>query len=378
LDATIVKSGKATLHTSMTRQSILQTCVPPYRLPLFDALSDSQGGEFQVVAGDRFFDPSIRTCAEERPWFHRCHNRFLVGNRFLWQSGAAVKGLSGGPLVVEGNPRSLSTWMILFRARRRGQRVAVWGHARGRQAGVEKMGAGRRWMFSLADTIICYCYAEKEPLQRLFPYKQILVAGNAALRQADCYPSPVPPDSRVSVLFLGRLVPEKKPLLLLRALQLAQNTEPRIGAVIVGEGPERGSCEDFVIRAGVKGVNFVGAEFGQEALRRWADKCFVMASPGYVGLSVLHAQGFGLPVAFSEAEPNAPEVEILAKGVNALTFAPDLPESLADVLVAFYRGRFDWLARGDEFCRVVHDCYSLENMSQQFVKFFTDDGLTQI
>jgi hypothetical protein len=89
-------------------------------------------------------------------------------------------------------------------------------------------------------------------------------------------------------------------------------------------------------------------------------------------------EGFGLPVAFSEAEPNAPEVEILAKGVNALTFAPDLPESLADVLVAFYRGRFDWLARGDEFCRMVHDCYSLENMSQQFVKFFTDDGLTQI
>lgn len=357
----------------MTKQSILQTCVPPYRLPLFDALSESLGEEFQVVAGDRFFDPSIRSCADGRPWFHLCRNRFFAMNRFLWQSGPAMKGLSGGSLVVEGNPRSLSTWMILVRAKRRGQRVAVWGHALGRRAGVEKMGMGRRWMFGMADTIICYCYAEKAPLQRLFPHKQILVAGNAALRQVDCYPSTAPAETRASVLFLGRLVPDKKPMLLLRALQLAQKTEPGIGAVIVGEGPERASCEDFANRVGLREVNFVGAEFGQEALRQWAEKCFVMASPGYVGLSVLHAQGFGLPVAFSEEEPNAPEVEILAKGANAVTFTSDSPESLADVLVAFYRGRFDWLARGDEFCRLVRERYSLENMTRQFAKFFTAD-----
>jgi glycosyltransferase involved in cell wall biosynthesis len=354
----------------MTKYRILQTCVPPYRLALFDALAASLGEEFEVVAGDRFFDPSIRTSAAGRAWYRRCSNHFLAGDRLLWQSGAVMKDMSSGALVVEGNPRSLRTWLLLRQAKLHCQRTAVWGHALGRRAAVQSMGAGRRRMFGMAGTIICYCYTEKEPLQRIFPNKQILVAGNAALAEADCYPIAASPLARTDILFLGRLVPDKKPLLLLRALQLAQKVEPEIGAVIIGDGSERDVCQEFSVQAGLRGVKFVGAEFQQQALRRWAKTCFMMASPGYVGLSVLHAQGFGLPVVYSKSEPNAPEVEVLVEGFNAITFNADAPESLAGVLVKFYRERFDWFARADEFCRVVRERYSLEHMSKQFLTFF--------
>jgi glycosyltransferase involved in cell wall biosynthesis len=350
--------------------SILQTCVPAYRLPVFDAVAAELGEEFRVVAGDRFFDPSIRTVAQGRPWFQACNNRFLAGNRLLWQSGSAMRELAWGPLVVEANPRCLRTWLLLLQARLRGGPTAVWGHALGRGVGPQKMAASRRAMFGLADTIICYCYAEQEPLQELFPDKRILVAGNSTVHIEECCPLEAPPEKRNSVLFLGRLVEAKKPLLLLGALQILRAQGQKISAVFVGDGPERSKCERFAREAGLAGVVFAGEQFDRAKIREMAADCFAVTSPGYVGLSVLDALSMGLPVAFSRDEPNCPEVEVLQAGKNAVVFERDASDSLADVLLRLHRERIDWLARSGQFCDVLRGKYSIERMAAQFVNFF--------
>lgn len=350
--------------------SILQTCVPAYRLPVFDALAAELGGTFRVVAGDRFFDPSIRTVAQSRPWFQVCSNHFLVGNRLLWQSGKAVRSTADGPFVVEANPRCLRTWLLLVQARRRGVRTAVWGHALGRGVGVQRMAPSRRTMFGLADDIICYCYAERKPLQTVFPHKRILVAGNATVRQEEFVPLGTPAVDRNSVLFLGRLVKAKKPMLLLRALHVLQGQGQHIGAIFVGEGPERLECESFARSTGLRNILFVGEEFSRSRIRKLAAKCFAVASPGYVGLSVLDALSMGLPVAFSHDEPNAPEVEVLDEGISAIAFRGDDPQSLAASLQKMHSHRLEWLARGEQLCAVVKERYSIERMVSQFMEFF--------
>lgn len=348
--------------------SILQTCIPAYRLPVFDAVADELGEDFRVVAGDRFFDPSIRTVAQDRPWFRPCTNRFLAGNRLLWQEGGAVREMMSGPFIVEANPRCLRTWLLLAQAKMCGMPTAVWGHALGR--GVRSMAASRKAMFSLADAIICYCYAEQESLQALFPGKRILVAGNSTVRASECLPLQTPAVDRHSVLFLGRLVAAKKPMLLLRAVRELQRDGAEIGVVLVGDGPERPDCKRFTREAGLTRVGFVGEQFSRERIRELAATCFAVASPGYVGLSVLDAQSMGLPVAFSHEEPNSPEVEILRENWNALAFAGDDPGALAAALLRLHKERVDWLARGGQFCEVLTQRYSIERMALQFVNFF--------
>jgi glycosyltransferase involved in cell wall biosynthesis len=355
--------------------TILQTCVPPYRLPVFDAMAAELGPDFRVVAGDRFFDPSICTVAQRRPWFQACNNRFLAGNRLLWQSGAAMRDLARGPLVVEANPRCLRTWILLGEARRRGVPAAVWGHALGRQIAPAHMAASRRRMFAMAGTIICYCFTEQALLQQLFPDKRILVAGNSTVRVEECSPLETPPAERHSVLFLGRMVKAKKPMLLLRALQVLQSQGQKIGAVFVGEGPERSRCERFVRDTALEGVTFAGEQFARVKIRELAARCFAAVSPGYVGLSVLDALSMGLPVAFSRNEPNAPEVEVLEGGWHAMIFERDTPESLAAVLLRLHHGRVDWLERSGELCALVRDKYSIERMTAQFVAFFRPSGM---
>ena len=172
------------------KYSILQTCVPAYRRPLFDLIAAELGPDFEVVAGDRFFDPSLRTDAAESGWYRPCANRFLAGDRLLWQSGESVSHLADGPIVVEGNPRCLRSWLLLMKSRVRGVRSAVWGHALGRAAGASRMAPSRRLMFSLATSVISYCYKERETLKRIFPEKQILVAGNSTVHRHECCPLP--------------------------------------------------------------------------------------------------------------------------------------------------------------------------------------------
>ena len=355
--------------------SVLQTCVPAYRLPVFDVVAAELGSDFRVVAGDRFFDQSIRTDAPGRQWLQVCNNRFLAGNRLLWQSGAAMRDLARGALVVEANPRCLRTWILLGEAQRRGVPAAVWGHALGRQVGASRMAESRRRLFALAGTIICYCYAEQEPLQDLFPDKRILVAGNSTVRVEDCFPLETSPAERNAVLFLGRLVKAKKPMLLLRALQLLQAQGEKIGAVFVGEGPERAKCERFVRDTALEGVIFAGEQFSRVKIRELAALCFAAVSPGYVGLSVLDALSMGLPVAFSHGEPNAPEVEALDDGWNAIVFEKDSPVSLASTLLRLHGERVDWLERGGQFCEMVKDKYTVERMAAQFVAFFRPSGM---
>lgn len=367
------------LHPLVTRHrslvtalmfSILQTCVPAYRLPVFDAVAADMGEEFRVVAGDRFFDPSIRTVAQGRPWFQACDNRFLAGNRLLWQSGKALRSMMAGPFIVEANPRCLRTWLLLVQARRRGVRTAVWGHALGRGVGVQRMAAGRRTMFGLADDIICYCYAERKPLQAIFPYKRILVAGNATVRQEEFVPLGTPAVDRNSVLFLGRLVKAKKPMLLLEALRVLQRQGLHVGAVFVGDGPQRLECERFAREAGLSGVAFAGEEFSRAKIRDLASSSFVLASPGYVGLSVLDGLSMGLPVAFCHDEPNAPEVEVLEETTSAAAFRADDAQSLAATLQKMHAQRLEWLVRGEQGCAVVKERYSIERMVSKFIEFF--------
>jgi len=232
------------------------------------------------------------------------------------------------------------------------------------------MASSRKAMFSLAETIICYCYSEQLPLQRLFPSKKVLVAGNSTVRRHECVPLTTPPEHRQKVLFLGRLVPAKKPLLLLQALNELQKSGESIGAVFVGDGPERVTCEHFAKTKSLKDVMFVGSCFDRKMIREVASSCFTVVSPGYVGLSVLDAQSLGLPVIYCQQEPNAPEVEVLREGVNASAFSQDSAASLAQSIKNMHLGCAQWLAQGESASLAVAEKYSIEGMTKTFTSFF--------
>lgn len=349
------------------RQLIVQTCVPHYRVPLFDLIADRVGDGLRVVAGDRYFDATVKTASQGKPWYLACRNHFLAGAKLLWQQGLPrLKGVEH--LVVEGNPRALSSWLYLLRARRFGIKTAVWSHAFGR--GQTRLGLQRKLLYALADGIVCYSSDGAQKLASEFPGKEILVAGNSNLLVRDCRSIEGRAEERNCVLFLGRLVAEKRVDLLLDALRILQSRGHRIGARFIGDGPEKAAAEEFVDRHQLEDVKFLGYIKSPDEIREAASCCFGSVCPGTAGLALTHAQSIGLPFIFCSEEDNGPETEIAELGFNCLSFDLGSAESLAKAVCEMFSERDRWLSRSGVYSRGVATEYTIEAMVDTFADFF--------
>jgi glycosyltransferase involved in cell wall biosynthesis len=228
----------------------------------------------------------------------------------------------------------------------------------------------------LADCIICYSAEGARMLAPVFPGKEILVAGNSNLLARDCRSIEGVAEERNCVLFLGRLVPEKRVALLINALCILQARGEQIGARIVGDGPEKSVLEDLVRRHQLKDVVFPGYIKNQDKIREFAAGCFALACPGTAGLALTQAQSMGLPFIFCPEEDNGPETEMADVGINCLNFAHHNAESLAQALASMYRERELWLSRSHDYVRRVSTGYTIEAMAATFADFFRVSGKT--
>ena len=142
------------------------------------------------------------------------------------------------------------------------------------------------------------------------------------------------PGSALRVLFVGRLVPEKGPSILLEALEDLRRRGTAVEARFAGDGPLRGTLEGEVRRRGLSStVHLLGA-LGQDDvldLYAWAD---VFCLPSFrEGLPVvlMEAMATGLPVLTT---PIAGIPELVDDGLTGLSVPPGRPDLLADALLA--------------------------------------------
>lgn len=161
------------------------------------------------------------------------------------------------------------------------------------------------------------------------------------------------------VLFVGKLIAKKQPLMLIEAFARARCTQ-RCSLLIAGDGPLRGAAEQLVARLEVPDVRFAGfLNQGELPETYAAADLFVLPSKQHEtwGLVVNEALNFGLPVVVSDKVGCA--ADLVREGRNGFVVPHDSVERLAAAIEAIVadpmmRGRF-----GDESRRIV-DRYSIE------------------
>jgi rhamnosyl/mannosyltransferase len=131
-------------------------------------------------------------------------------------------------------------------------------------------------------------------------------------------------------LFVGRLVPYKGVEFLLRALK-----ESEVAAVIIGDGPLRGSLEDMAASLGVDSRTLFAGGVDDGALAAWYGACDIFVLPSVTraeafGLVQLEAMARGKPVISTRIETGVPWVNI--DGCTGLTVPPSDAKALADAL----------------------------------------------
>lgn len=333
----------------MTRQSdarrilVVQTILPHYRLPFFRRLCQSTRFEFTIAYGEARPSDSLQTVADaEGVRGLHLRNRYLIrshrGGTMRWQSGLL------GPLfrreydvvIAEGDPHSFSTLAAFGLAKLRGMPFIIWWHGIGPRS--------TRWLHRLrlawarrADALVFYdAERPKWFIERGIPRDKVFVAWNSidtdriAELIADWSAKP-----RHRILYIGRLIPQKKVDLLVRAFALAAPHLPEKATLtIIGDGPEAAPLRALATDLGISDrVEFTGAITDEEQLAPYFNAAVLCVCPGAVGLALIHSMAYGVPMLVADTEPHGPEIAALAHGNNGLLFPADDVIGLAAGLV---------------------------------------------
>lgn len=364
-----------------TRVLLVQRILPHYRVRLFQTLARTESLAYHFAYGqhraaavlESVQNPDGLTVAPLRNAYLTAAGKELA----VYQRGLSALLKSGAydVVIAEFNPRIVSNVLACVQSRRAGVKFIWWGHGAGPNAGAATVRA-RVALARAADAVIFYDEVQAGRfVSRGVPGEQVFVAPNsididAITRHASTPGSGGERGARDRVVYVGRLVAEKKVDLLIRAFALARGrfASPQ-RLTVVGDGPERPVLEALAAALGVApDVEFTGALYAPEELAPFFNRAWASASPGGVGLAAVHSLAFGVPVVMAQGEPHGPEASALEDGRNAVFFPAGQADALAAALVALERDRERWLAMAWAARDTAEQRFGLDRMAAAFTQ----------
>ena len=238
--------------------ALQQRVLPNYRAPFFELLASACKGGMSLFTGLPRPSEGITTVQELQITNYKLGQNvhLFSGSLYLcYQRGLIdwLKSWNPDALVMEANPRYLSTSSAIKWMHQRSRPVLGWGlgapplnpsHFQRNGGVLAGFRQTRRLSFlKQFDALIAYSQRGAEEYAALgFPTERIFVAYNSVSPPPSF---PIPSrlstfDVRPNILFVGRLQARKRIDHLLRACA-EMASEPRL--VIIGDGPERKALE---------------------------------------------------------------------------------------------------------------------------------------
>jgi len=349
------------------RLGLQQRVLPNYRAPFFDLLAGACSRGLSVFAGQPMPEETIVAAvpqvAKYSPagnvhllsgWLYMCHQRGLTE----W-----LEDWSPDSLIVEANPRYLSTPSAVRWMRARGRPIIGWGLGAPPVGGpLGALRRARRLRFLRQfDALIAYSQrGAREYSDAGFPPNRVFVATNAVSPRPSRKPDRKLHSGPPNILFVGRLQARKRVDLLLRAC--AEMPEPGPGLVIVGDGPERPRLQSLA-RQVYPSAAFAGAKHGR-ALDPYFSASDILILPGTGGLAVQESMAHGLPVIVAKGDGTQDD---LVREGNGWQIPPDDYAALVNTMRLALGNAAGLRRMGQESYRIASEEINLESMVTAFV-----------
>jgi len=248
--------------------------------------------------------------------------------------------------------------------------TVLWGHLFPRAGENAHTRLIRFYMLHFATQINIYTHAELYQLKRLYPNKNANVSPNAVMWAKECI---VGNGHRLRLLFVARMIAEKKPLLLLEAFAMAAAQIPlEIKLDFIGSGPLEADLRARVIELGLcDRVTIHGPIYETRELEKYYAEAIAAFSPGYIGLSATQAFGFGVPILYARDELHSVEISLCEVGFNSDHFPSDSPLGLAKKITEFVEQTPLWAKQHDKIRSKLVASYTLDHMCDGFMRLFS-------
>lgn len=285
-------------------------------------------------------------------------------------------------LFVLGNPRVVSGVLLATLGRAIGKRVVLWGqaHTANAQAKTERL---RLWWWRWFDHLFVYTEGEARWLKSQGFRRQDIVGMNNGLDQRRIDAAIDRWDAerlaawrqkeglvgKALVLSCARLEPKNQFELWLNAMPAVTARYPDLIWCVVGDGRERQALEAASRRNGVEPhVRWLGEVLEEDELAPWFLTSRLLVHPAAIGLTLLHAFGYGLPVVtHDDRSGQMPEFDAFVPGETGLLYRRG---DVADLAETVCRGLGNEAGRrhmGQRAQQVAREQYNVDVMVERFV-----------
>ena len=362
--------------------TILQECLPQYRIAFFEGLRDElakSGVELRLLVGRASGRYAQRGDTREVPWGIQVPQwNWSVGKHDLvWQFPG--KHLRGSDLVIVPDQiRQVASLLLWLQQQLGVRKVAYYGHGRdfSKDPGVWserlKRFISRRvhWWFSYNRLSACVVQAFGFPTSRTTLVinatdTRPLKAALSNLQEGDLQAlrEGLGLQGRHVGIYIGALAPIKGLPFLLEACQVIRSRVPDFEMIMIGAGPEAWRVREFAAQHPWFHLHPACFDAEKAPYLACAD-LFLM--PIGVGLGVLDTFVAGCPLVTSDHTGHGPEIDYLEHGFNGWVIGNrPTPEAFGIGVVQLFNDR-DLTKRLQAGCTLSSENYTMERMVSAF------------
>lgn len=344
--ATIQDVERVAAGARPLRVTLIQYALPKYRVPVFRELAQRPGIDFTLVYADY---PGLPNGAPDgfRAVKTKIHIFTFPRQEFWWhqpQWSYATRERSD-VLVLSWSTRYWSLLPALLRAKWNGVPVVLWGHGTSKREARWRY-ALRNWVTRYASSVLFYGRrAAKSLVEWGVAPERVFVAPNSldqsAIRAAreqwvneagkvERFRAEKGWKDTPVIIFVSRLDVNNRASMLVEAAEKYVKDGIDVRVLIVGSGDEGPALEKMIKEKKLeKNVLMLGAIYNEVELAGYFLAADVFCYPRNIGLSILHAFGYGKPVVTGDHIPSHnPEIDSLREGYNGLMYKDGDAESL--------------------------------------------------
>lgn len=329
---------------------VVQPLLPHYSIAFFNRVVELHPELTLVLLADIETRESLNQYRPEDCRFTVRHLSSVQRKGFILRPGLQrlLRQENGEVIVFNANPREVSQLWAMIVSRLQGRHFSAWGM-------FHRIGGPRfvstvfyRLVGRLADRCLTYSRIGASNLISLgVPKHKIGIVGTAIdesvpfAERAARTPEELAAfrrdhglEGKHVVLQVVRLSRFKRPELLVQAAEILLRQRQDLLFVLIGNGDMRQELEDMVAARGLQhAIRFLRAVYDEAVLSRWYLNASVFVVPTCIGLSAHHAMSYGVPIVTDDSlDSQASEFDIIADGLNALTYQEGDVDALVEVI----------------------------------------------
>lgn len=369
----------------MIKIAVITNIIPTYREGFYDRLFSEPDISVTVFCQDDI--PGLNL-----PSIHKKYgNRINIVKYFstykekiCWQFLPWTNLFNNYDVVfVGGNPRIISDLLISTALHICGKHIVHWTMVRSFRANSFTEFIRLLWS-KIFKNIFVYTDAEAEYLVRKGFKNKFILGMNNGLDQKKIdfsaskwtasklkewrYKNKL--EEKILILSCARLESKNKFHQVIQALPQIIASIPNCVWCVIGDGDSKASMNELVKNLGLdNNVRFVGALYKEEELAPWFLSSEILIHPAAIGLTLMHAFGYGLPVITHGClEMHNPEYAAFEPELTGRNFQIDNICSLAETVIALLNDSSARIIMKKNVLTIAREKYNIDIMVDRFIE----------